>query len=370
MALSDVTVNVNITSAAGSEGTWFPLILAAGSAVDAACSYKECYNLNQIVDVTAGYTDSDTRAERVTKTEKAKNTYLYGAADKICQQNQPPNRIAIISIGNKTTFSDMEAALSPYLDKGWRQLVLVGIVEPEAKLQLAEYIESLEQRKLLFLHSNSSETMTATITMADEKQKKLTLTDYTRTVAVYHPQASTNYVNAAVVGAVAGKIAGSINYRNMVINGIAPVALTAKELDTLHKNGYFTVVERSGDTVTSTGKSASNKRYLDTLDTEDYVVQQLTIVTQKALNDNDIVRFNDDGISILENAAVSVMTDCCSKGMIAKKAANTYQYTVDYPSVSQVDAKDLANRAYKIGTVTFTAQGAVDTVDISVNMEL
>ena len=156
----------------------------------------------------------------------------------------------------------------------------------------------------------------------------------------------------------------------MVINGIAPVALTAKELDTLHKNGYFTVVERSGDTVTSTGKSASNKRYLDTLDTEDYVVQQLTIVTQKALNDNDIVRFNDDGISILENAAVSVMTDCCSKGLIAKQAANTYQYTVDYPSVSQVDAKDLANRAYKIGTVTFTAQGAVDTVDISVNMEL
>ena len=95
MALSDVTVNVNITSAAGSEGTWFPLILAAGSAVDAACSYKECYNLNQIVDVTAGYMDSDTRAERVAKTEKAKNTYLYGAADKICQQNQPPNRIAI-----------------------------------------------------------------------------------------------------------------------------------------------------------------------------------------------------------------------------------------------------------------------------------
>jgi len=130
------------------------------------------------------------------------------------------------------------------------------------------------------------------------------------------------------------------------------------------------LVERAGDVVTSTGKSASGDRYLDTIDIEDYVVEQLIYSIQRAMNVNDIVPYNNDGIAILENAAAGVMLDCCDKGMIVKTDTNSYDYQVSFPGMTFVPQEDIANREYKLGTVAFTVQGAIDRVAVTVDMTI
>jgi hypothetical protein len=129
-------------------------------------------------------------------------------------------------------------------------------------------------------------------------------------------------------------------------------------------------VERAGDTVTSQGKSASGERYIDTIDIEDYVVQQLIYTGQKVLNVNDKIPYSNDGIAVLENAAIGVMLDCCNKGMIEQLDNGEYNYSVNFPGITEVSDDDMANRTYNLGTVSFTAQGAVDKAEITVEMAM
>ena len=371
MALSDVTVKVNLVTSAGVEPVWYPLLLAEKDSAVPVISYAECSSLEQLAVLIADYKKSDDNAARKKKLADAKKTKLYLSAYHMFLQENHPNRFAVCIIPENATIEDAKTALEPYLDKGWRQLVPVYCHNVLFCLQLAEYIENLEQRKMLFFEVSSPDSYSVTDTGSS---KKYTLSDYARTVAVYHPSCETfetsQYPVCTVIGAVAGKAPGSINYRNMIVKGIAPVALTEEELETLHANGFMTLVERAGDVVTSQGKSASGERYIDTIDIEDYVVQQLIYVSQKALNVNDIVPYNNDGISILENAAISVMLDCCDKGMIAKTDTNTYAYEVNYPAIGLVPEEDIAARVYKLGTVSFTVQGAIDKEEITVDMTL
>ena len=368
MALSDVTVKVNLVTSAGVEPVWFPLLLVIGSsepALATAIPYAECTNLQQLEELIAGDTSKDTKAQKKEKLEKARSTQLYSAAKAIFQQSQHPNRFGVINTGSTgSTFEAAKPLIEPYLDKGWRQLIPVNATVTKEVFALMDWIENLEQRKLLFVSLTPA---TATYTETDSEKKTYAVSDYTRTVAVYGANGNAVF---AVVGATAGKTPGSLNYRNVVLSGTTALALSEEELSEVHSKGLMAVVERAGDVVTSTGKSASGTRYIDTIDIEDYIVEQLVYNSQKALNVNDVVPYNNDGISILENAAISVMLDACDKGMIAKSDTNTYQYSVNYPGMDSVPEADIASRTYSLGEVAFTIQGAIDRVNITVDMTL
>ncbi len=369
MALSDVTVEVNLVTSTGTEPVWFPLFVAnVGGASSSGqpisqvkkAGYTECTTLQQLIDLLAPYADGENRTEHKAKQEVVKGTLLYQAIAQMYRQNGHPNRFAVIVAANDAELrKEIEAAA----DKSWRQLVPTdSMQETKTLYELAAYIEHLSQRKMLFFHLSSI----ANATYEDSSGNTYALADFSRTVCVYGSPLGV----AAVVGATAGKIPGSLNYRNVILNNTEAYAVTEEELDELHRQGFMVPIERAGNVVTSTGLSASQERYIDTLDIEDYVVQQLVYVTQKALNENDIVPYNNDGIAVLESAATSVMLDCCTKGMIARSDTNTYAYEVNYPSMSYVTDADITNRTYRLGTVAFTAQGAIDKVDITVEMTL
>lgn len=378
MALSDVTVKVNLATNTGTEPVWFPLFLAGGASSQGqplakmnSLDYTEFTTLQQFVDAAAPYEKDDTRQQRKAKQEEVKQSGIYQALELMYQQEGHPNRFAVIirPMNKDATFENFKGEVDRHMDAGWRQLVMAEGVCQQLSMcyQFAEYIENLEQRKLVFFSAANSNSSSYT---DSESSKTYTLSDYTRTVAVYHPGNINGVITAGVIGATAGKTPGALNYRNVIVNNAAPVALTEEELEALHTSGFMTLVERAGDTVTSTGKSASGERYIDTIDIEDYVVQQLIYTSQKALNTNDIVPYNNEGISILENAAVSVMSDAASKGMIAKTDTNAYAYEVDYPAISYVPEEDITNRTYRLGSVSFTVQGAIDKVEITVDMTM
>ena len=369
MALSDVTVKVNLVTSVGVEPVWFPLLFVDKSndpTLATKIPYTECTSLGQLETIIAAVTDKDTKAEKKAKQEKARGTALYQAAHTMFLQSGHPNRFAVVNAGKEDggSLEKIQALLAPYLDKNWRQLVAVNTTELKTTYQLMDWVENLEQRKLFFLRMDPAN---ATYTDTADGDKKYALSDYTRTVAVYGADTSAVY---SVVGATSGKVPGSLNYRNVIVQGAKAAALSAEELEALHTSGIMALVERAGDVVTSTGKSASGDRYLDTIDIEDYVVEQLIYSIQRAMNVNDIVPYNNDGIAILENAAAGVMLDCCDKGMIVKTDTNSYDYQVSFPGMTFVPQEDIANREYKLGTVAFTVQGAIDRVAVTVDMTI
>ena len=67
MALSDVTVKVNLVTSVGVEPVWFPLLFVDKSndpTLATKIPYTECTSLGQLEAIIAAVTEKDTKAEK------------------------------------------------------------------------------------------------------------------------------------------------------------------------------------------------------------------------------------------------------------------------------------------------------------------
>ena len=329
MALLDVSVKIQLSKPVGAAGTWFPCLYVIDE--DASSDvYKEYRSLADMA------------------TDYAETTDAYKAASLIFQQDNAPDRVAVLkqSAFSADTFGD-------YLNKGWRQLVPVGTNEKIT--EMATYIASTD--KMLFVTmSDKSEFST---TSGGAATKKF---DNDRMLIVYHdtePNAA-----AAVVGATAGLKAGSFTYKNIIVKGVNAVDISDTELEDIHKLGAITILEKAGDIVTSEGKVTSDE-YADIIDSKDYVIQNIAYKTQKVLNNNNKVAYTDAGIGLLETATLEALVDGYNNGMIADKEDGTPDYSVSFALRSQTTATDRASRKYPYGRFAFALAGAIHTAEIN-----
>lgn len=331
----DVNVKIDMAKPIGSVGFGVPLILEVNATK--AVPYKECKSLADVV--SAGF---------------ASTTKVYKAAATLFMQDNAPAKIAVCgiadSIGGWLTNVDN-------VNKDWRQLIVVaesGEVDYEAAIPTMETLTG----KMLFVD----------LDVADSTE--LTVKDIEKTVLVYAKATDTvPSMAAAVVGATAGKVAGSVNYKNVKLKGVEAQTLTESELDAIHAKGGMTVVLKAGDIVTSMGKTAGGK-YIDLVDGIDYVISNIEYKTQKTLNNADKISFNDSDIAILESVCVDVMRDAFNKGIIAADENGNAMYKVNYARRAETEEADRATRAYKGGRFSFTVAGAIDTVDVVGELEI
>ena len=126
----------------------------------------------------------------------------------------------------------------------------------------------------------------------------------------------------------------------------------------------MTFVTKAGDNVTSEGKLAGGE-YIDIIDSEDFIIQQLAYKTQKVLNKTAKVPYDNNGIALLESVAVDVLQDAYNNGMIVTNTDGTPGYTVSYAKREDTKATDRANRQYLGGSFSFSLTGAVHEVEIT-----
>lgn len=327
MAL-DVKVKIDLAQPIGSVGFGVPLILEDGATK--AVAYTECKNLAAVKE--AGF---------------AETSKVYKAAKTLFMQKDAPASIAVCATSDTAS---AWLAVVDNVNKAWRQLIVVG-----ASVSAKDIIPVIEltKDKLYFADVDI------------DSEETLTVTNIERTVLVYAkatedcPSAA-----AAVVGATAGKLAGSVNYKNMIIKGVAAQNLTDTQIDAIHTKGGLTIVLKAGDIVTSMGKVAGGQ-YIDLRDGIDYVISNLEYKTQKAFNTNDKIKFDNAGISLLESICVSVMRDAYNNGIIATDENGAPMYAVNYAPRENTEASDRATRHYKGGQFAFTCAGAVDTADVT-----
>lgn len=326
----DVSVKIDLTKPVGKAGFGVPLILITGA--EKAIKYTECKSLSDVVK--AGYEAS---------------TDGYKTAELIFMQDNAPKKIAICSeTGTAVEFLSNEKNVS----KDWRQLLVLSSAEEDETSAIAAKVETLDGK---IYYANVS---------ADYVPKS-SLKSYTRTVVFYcNPTDEYKLPVAALVGDVAGREAGSFTYKNLILKGIEPQDVSESRIEEIHKAGGITFVTKAGDNVTSEGIVASGE-YIDIIDSEDYIIQQLSYQTQKLLNTSGKIPYDNNGIAMLESVAVNVMQDAYNNGIIATTADGSADYSVSYASREDTEATDRAERKYISGTFSFALAGAVHKVEIT-----
>ena len=174
---------------------------------------------------------------------------------------------------------------------------------------------------------------------------------------------------AALVGEAAGREVGSFTYKNLVLKGIEPEDLSDAEITAITTANGITFVTKAGDNVTTEGKAMSGE-YIDIIDSKDYVISNLEYQTQKMLNTMGKIPYDNNGIAVLESAAVNVMNDAYNKGIIATNEDGTPGYSVDYATREETDENDRVIRKYAGGNFSFKLAGAIHEVEITGEIEI
>lgn len=327
----DVTVKIDLAKPIGKLGFGVPLILAENA--DAEIAYTEVSN---VAEVAAAGFDAESMA--------------YKAAQLLFAQKNAPKQIAVCAVSGAATAALADAALS---GRDWRQLIVVNDGDGTASTPtaLSAAVEALDG-KLVF------------IGLETDDSTAFAVSGQRRTVLFYCDSTEEALVPvAAFVGETAGRAAGSFTYKNMILNGVAPQDLTDAQIDAIHKKGGVTFVTKAGDNVTTEGKVAGGE-YIDVIDSEDYIIQQITFKVQKVLNNAAKVPFDNNGIAMLESAVVDVLQGAYNNGMIATKADGTPAYSVTFALREDTTETDRANRRYMGGSFTFALAGAIHETEI------
>ena len=322
--VKDIVVNITTAAAVGSIGLGKPLVIQ-GKAT-AAVEYTECNNIADVV--TAGF---------------AAETEVYKACAAIFAQDNKPKTVAVAATDGKVA-----DYITANKDKDFRQVVPVLGDSDSTVAELVQAINALDQKMLFIVCATKDE---------------LPKTQSERVVAVVYGGAS-EYANAAVVGASAGRAAGSFTYKNLVIRGIEPEDLTPAQVEEIHNAGAMCIVKKAGDVVTSEGKTTDGE-YVDVIDSQDYIISNVVYKGQKLLNNNAKITFDNVGISQLENVVTSVLADAYGLGIIATNEDGTPAYSTTFATRAEVSANDRAARTYNGGNFKFDLAGAIHNATIN-----
>lgn len=327
----DVSVKIDLTKPVGKLGFGIPLLLVENATN--AVEYAEVSNIAEVVEVGFEATSD-----------------IYKAAALLFDQKNAPKQIAVCAVTTTAVVALQDQKLT---GKGWRQLIVINGGETASALtELATAVEALKD-KMLFVNLDADDA--TEITLGDKDHTVLFYCNKTEDVPV---------PVAALVGEAAGQEVGSFTYKNLILSGIEPQDLTDLQVEAIHKKGGITFVTKAGDNVTSEGKTVGGE-YIDIIDSEDYIIQQLTYKTQKMLNNAAKVAYTNNGIAMLESVAVDVLQGAFNSGMIATKADGSADYSVSYALREDTKAEDRAARIYPYGTFKFALAGAIHHVEIT-----
>lgn len=328
MAL-DVKIIINMTKPVGSVGFGCPLILEGSATKEVA--YTECANLAEVEK--AGY---------------ATGTDVYLTAQLMFMQEHAPKKIAVCSA---TTEVDAWLKVENNMSKGWRQLVVVGADATEVKTIMTTIEANKTYPKIFYATVAENDT---TIAANDVKGIERTVICY------YNSTESVPCPVAALAGEVAGLEVGSYTLNNMTVKGIEGLELSETEIEAIHAKGGITYVVSAGDVVASEGITAGGL-FVDNVDGNDWIKQQLEYKTQKVFNNNLKVPYTNAGIAMLESAAVDVMTEAMSKGIIEN-------FEVKYDLREDTKEADRAARKYYGGNISYTMAGAIHKIEINCDL--
>lgn len=342
-----VKVDIDYTKPPTSAGFGYPLIFEGKATT--AIPYTECASIDEVIKAVGGITAEDNEEAIATKTATAKETAIYKAAVLMLMQDDAPSKIAVCASTDVAT-----TGLASILHYGWRQLVVTSVdVEGEDTIKIiSDFIETTN--KMYFAS-------VATVAEA-------TIEGNDRTIMLVHDE-EVVCPEAALVGATAGNVAGSITYAFRNLKGLTAKVLTDAEIDAIHNANAMCYIAVHGMEMTSEGKTTGDT-YVDIIDAEDFIIQEITYRTLQLFVNNKKVPYDNTGISMLESACINVLNEAANNGIVAMTDAGTPDYDVNYKPRSQTSPSDRAARRYVEGEARFGLAGAIHGADVNVTIDI
>ena len=338
--VKDIVVKISLQKPIPKVGLGIPLILATIQSKDTP--YTECSDIEEVRKLFPDTVVEDVTTEHV----------VTQAASLLFMQNDRPEKIAVCGTTKKAT-----AALPDIWNEDWRQLIIptIGTSGEDNIPTISTYIETKGEKMFFCSISN----------LTDLATESTDITSNERTAVLFYDLENAPVCpEAAIVGATAGRDAGSFTYKNIIIKGLKPLNKTDAEVTTIHNAGCFTILKKCGDIVTSEGITLSGE-YIDIVDSKDWIIKDMEYGCQKTLIQLPKIPYDNVGIGILESQCATTLKRAFAMGMIAVDDEGLPAYSTNFAKRSEVDPGDRTVRRYLGGKFSFDLAGAIHNATIN-----
>ncbi|WP_342399591.1 DUF3383 family protein [Weizmannia sp. FSL W8-0676] len=330
MPLQDVTVTIDLVKPSGLVGLGKPLILAEKAGPSTIKNYS---------DIPA------------VKTDFAEDTNAYKKAFAIFAQEHRPKEIAIATYDPKSTeVTSAVEAVEKYYWNDWF-FVLTANAEQADKLAVADFIES--QKFKIYAVKTETE--------AERAAFKAKAYDYV--IDFYHPTAGEE-ADAALVGELGSQTVGSITWKFKELTGITPIDVNEAELNKIHQDGAIAYVTKSGFNQTSEGAVVSGE-YIDVMHGKSWIKTNIENGIQQAFANNKKIKFDHNGINLLEGQVVTTLLQAYTNGIIAEDDEGNPIYSVTAKTRAESSAEERSSRVYNGLSFSFELAGAIHEANIT-----
>lgn len=292
------------------------------------------------------------------------DSVAYKMAAAILSQRIRPSQIAIYNMGTRTGDpTELSTALDEILNAGntgWYFLIPATRVDAD-RLELANWVET--QRRMLVIGNGDSEDVSSFVTSVGG------LPDSDRVVACYHPtnEADGNYLEAALVGWIAGRYAGAAAWFHAKLSGLTESTCTYNEIQSLETANVITWWKTPvGIWVTTCGKTIGGE-WADITQVMDFVEARLKERIWSLLVDKDRIPYTQEGINLLANAVEAELHRLARSpyNIIATNINGRPLCRVIPPLREEIDSLEVRNRRIPDLPFEATVAGAVKQITVN-----
>jgi hypothetical protein len=194
---------------------------------------------------------------------------------------------------------------------------------------------------------------------------KLLANSYSRTALTYTSNAD-NDIDAAWVGRLSGENPGSVNWSYTQLSGVVADDLSASVKNILFGKRVNSFTNVSGVSITEKGFVSSSPNFIDIIRGDDFTQVRLQEGLFSLLVASNKVPYTNDGLNIIRGKINEVIQVSINQGIYADSPAPV----ITIPTVAGISDADKETRVLKDITVDVVRSGAVNTVRLTVNVEI
>jgi len=220
-----------------------------------------------------------------------------------------------------------------------------------------------------FLVLGGSQQATATfVTTQDpvsDVASKLLANSYNNTALTYSSTVGNN-IEAAWVGRLAGEAPGSVNWSYTQLSGVTTDDLSESTKSILFAKRANTYTQVAGVNVTEKGFVSNAPNFIDIIRGDHFTKIRLQEGLLSLLVASKKIPFTSDGLNIIRGKILEVIQVSINQGIYSEFPVPV----VTIPSISNISDADKEARLLKNITVDVVRAGAVNTIRLTVNVEL
>ena len=293
------------------------------------------------------------------------DTDVYATAISMLGQTPRPRDLLVLDVtrGGTPSPTDLSGALNALLDAGGLGKAWYFLVQAQREKiagdrdELAEWVQAQRRMFLASPYAGEDEDDLAAVA-ADYVHKRIWLGAHTDL---------DEHFDAAMAGRVGARPVGSVNWRHLMLDGVAAPEFTATQLATLEAGNVSSYWSNPIGLLTTTGGMTTSGFWADLTHSIDFIEAKMMEKIWDALSQHDKIPYDDHGILLLAALVKQSLEYCCGRPhyIIATDMDGNGLYQVTPPRRQDIDPLDAKNRILPDLPWIATAAGAINKVIVN-----